>query len=69
MRIPKRLPYEMIIVAGLLLGSCSGDGKALRSHDEIEEIADDVAIDAIADSTRIDELESRIAEIEGRLNM
>ncbi len=69
MKIPNRLPYELIIVAGLLLGSCSGDGKALRTHDEIEKIADDVAANAIADSTRISDLEGRISDIEDRLNL
>jgi hypothetical protein len=69
MKLPKRLPYELVIVAGLLLGSCSGDGPRLRSHDEIEDIASDVAYDAIADSERIGALEGRIEELEQRLNM
>ena len=69
MKLPKRLPYELVVIAGLLLGSCSGDGPRLRSHDEIEDIASDVAYDAIADSDRINALESRIAEMESRLNM
>lgn len=67
MKLPKRLPYELAIAAGLLLSSCSGDGPRLRSHDEIEDIASDVAYDAIADSDRIAELESRIEELERRL--
>lgn len=67
MNLPKRLPYELTIIAALLLGSCSGDGPALRTHDDIEDIASDVAEDAIADSTRISELESRVEELERRL--
>lgn len=67
MKLLKRLPYELAIAAGLLLGSCSGDGPRLRSHDEIEDIASDVAYDAIADSDRIAELEGRIEELERRL--
>lgn len=67
--MPKRLPYEILIAGCLLLGSCSGDGKALRTHDEIVDIAADAAAEVIADSDRISDLESRIEEIESKLNM
>ena len=67
--MPKRLPYEILMLGALALGSCSGDGPALRSHDDIEAIASDVATDAIADSSRISDPESRIEDIESKLNM
>ena len=67
--MPKRLPYEILILAALALSSCSGDGKALRTHDEIEDIADAAAASALEDSPRLATIESRLDEIEGRLNM
>lgn len=60
---------EICVLAILLLGSCSGDGKRLYSHDEIEDIASDVAYHAIVDSDKTRELESRIETIEQRFNM
>jgi len=69
MKMPKRLPYELAILAALLLGSCSGDGPRVYTHDEIEDIASDVAADSINDSEKVKDLEARVDEIERRLNM
>lgn len=55
---------EITLAAALLLGSCSGDGQRLYSHDEIEDIASDVAYDAIEDSDKVRELEGRIEALE-----
>lgn len=59
MKQNKRLPYEVVIIAGLLLGSCvpAWEGKL--------DVADVNARNAIA---RIDALESRVEELERRLN-
>lgn len=69
MQLTQHVRIETCLAAMLLLGSCSGDGKRLYSHDEIEDIASDVAYDAIVDSDKTRELESRIEAIEQRLNM
>lgn len=64
----KRLPYELVIVAGLLLSSC-GDN-AYRRFTEGDynrlDVADVNARNAIA---RVDELEGRVEELERRLGM
>lgn len=66
MKLPKRLPYELVIIAGLLLGSC-GQNASRRftegDYDRID-IADVNARNAIA---RVAELESRVDELERRL--
>jgi hypothetical protein len=57
---------EIGLILMLLLGSC-GNGNQFndQERDEIADIAFDAAVDAIADSN----IESRISEIESRLNM
>lgn len=66
MKLPKRLPYELVIVAGLLLGSC-GDNATRRfteaDYDKLD-VADANARNAIY---RVNELESRVEELEQRL--
>lgn len=68
MNMPKRLPYELIIVAGLLLGSC-GENATRRftegDYDKLD-VARANARNAIA---RVNELESRVEEIEMKLGM
>jgi hypothetical protein len=58
MKPPKRLPYELVIVAGLLLGSCK------PAWESKLEYADVNARNAIA---RVEALESRVEELERRL--
>lgn len=67
MRLTRHAKIELIAVVGLFLGSCSGDGPRLYTHDEIEDIASDVATDAIADSPKISELQSRIEQLEQKV--
>lgn len=68
MHLPRRLPYELIIAAGLLLGSC-GENATRRftegNYDKLD-VADVNARNAIY---RVNELESRVEELERRLNM
>lgn len=61
MQIPRRLPYEVLIIASLLLGSCSRP----EWEDRLD-VADVNARNAIA---RVDDLESRVSDLEQRLNM
>jgi hypothetical protein len=56
---------EIAVVAALLLGSCDGPGLSDKQRDEVEDIADAVA----GDNDKINELESRISEVESRLNI
>jgi hypothetical protein len=67
MKLPKRLPYEAVIAAGLLLGSC-GDNATRRftegDYDRLD-VADANARNAIS---RVYQLESRVDELEMRLN-
>lgn len=64
-KLPKRLPYEAIVLAGLLVGSCN-DRLTPARISERAEIADINARNALA---RLTELESRVDEIEGKLGL
>ncbi len=61
MKIPKRMPYELLILSGLLVGSCSRP----EWEDRLD-VADVNSRNAIA---RVDDLEGRVADIEQQLNM
>lgn len=61
----KRAAYELLIAAGLLLGSCDGPGLSQKQHDEVTDICDD----SIGDSDAVSSLEGRVSELESRLNM
>ncbi|MBB5714788.1 hypothetical protein [Sphingomonas aerophila] len=63
-KLPRRLPYEAIILAGLLLGSCE-DRLSPKRIAEQADVADVNARNALA---RVSELESRVSEIERKLN-
>lgn len=74
MKLPNRLPYEALIAASLMLGSCT-PGSSL-SEDQITDLASEAADSAIDDSEKIAALESRLTEaeakaedLEGRLSM
>jgi hypothetical protein len=60
-KLPKRLPYEFALLAALALSSCSRP-----AWEEKLEVADVNARNAIY---RVNELESRVSEIESKLNM
>jgi hypothetical protein len=60
-KLPKRLPYEFLIVAALALSSCSRP-----AWEDKLDVADVNARNAI---DRINALESRVDEIESKLNM
>lgn len=64
---PKRVRFEVLILAALLVGGCDGVGLSEKQRAEVTDIAEDQA-DALV-STRTSDLESRIADIESRLNM
>lgn len=66
MKLPKRLPYELVIIAGLLLGSCGQNATRRFTEGDYDrlDVADANSRNAIA---RIAELESRVEELEQRL--
>lgn len=66
MKMPKRLPYELIIIAGLLLGSC-GDNATRRFTDGDYDKLDVAGVNARNAIARVDALESRVEEIEMKL--
>jgi polyhydroxyalkanoate synthesis regulator phasin len=67
--MPKRLPYELVIIAALALGSCGGPKLSQNQREEVSDIAEAEALDAIPGSSKIQELEERIAALEEKLNM
>jgi len=67
MKLPNRLPYEILILGALALGSCDKLPHSFTGEDQDRlDVADVNARNAIY---RVNELESRVSEIENRLNM
>lgn len=58
-KLPKRLPYEFALLAALALSSCA----------EIDDRIDVADVNARNALSRIEELDSRVSEIESKLNM
>lgn len=71
MRLTLHARVEISAVMLLLLASCNSNGSQFsdKEREEIEDIALDSAVDAIVEDETIADLESRVAEIEDRLNM
>lgn len=74
MKLSKRLSYEILFAASLVLGSCT-PGRGL-TEDRITDLATEAADSAIDDSEKIRALESKLTEaeakaedLEGRLSM
>lgn len=74
MKLPKRLPYEVLIAASVMLGSCDQMPHSFTNADhERLEIADVNGRNAIYKAgelgSHIDDLEERLKAVEGRLGM
>jgi hypothetical protein len=67
-RLSKRLPYELLIVGALALGSCSEGGRYI-TRDQAIDIAGDTVGDAIPDDDTVRDLKTRVEAIEERLGM
>lgn len=67
MRLTKHAKVEISAAMLFLLASCNSNGNKFsdEERDEIADLAYDAAVDAVGDAN----LESRISEIESRLNM
>ena len=67
MRLTKQAKVEISAAMLFLLASCNSNGNKFsdEERDEIADLAYDAAVDAVGDAN----LESRISEIESRLNM
>ena len=52
----------------LILAGCDGPSLSDKQQDEVGDIAGDVAVDMIDDSSRISELEARIEQLESQAN-
>ena len=52
----------------LILAGCDGPSLSDKQKDEVGDIAGDVAVDMIDDSSRISELEARIEQLESQTN-
>lgn len=68
MPIPKRLPYELVMAAGLLLGSC-GDNATRRFTEGDYDKLDVAGANARNAIYRVNELEARVDEIEQKLHL
>ena len=69
LNLPRRLPYELLLAGALCLGSCDRPAFNQKQHDEITDIADASAEQAIADSDKVGEIEARLDAIENKLGM
>ena len=52
----------------LILTGCDGPSLSDKQRDEVGDIAGDVTVDMIDDSSRISELEARIEQLESQTN-
>jgi hypothetical protein len=74
-RVSLHAQIEIALVALLLLGSCSSGSDVFEHNlsdeerDEVADIAADVAYDTVLEHEKINELESRLEEVERRLSM
>jgi hypothetical protein len=75
-KLPKRLPYEFALLAALALSSCDGPQGTARftnaDRDRIGMLEADMRRVAIASSAaidRVERIESRLDDIESKLNM
>lgn len=66
--MPKRLPYEILILSALLLGSC-GDSAPRRFTKGDYNRLDVADVNGRNALSRVSDLESRVSEIESKLNM
>lgn len=69
MRLNLHAKTELCLGMVLALGSCAGPGLSDKQRDEVEDIASSVAGDTVNDSDKVRDLENRIANLEGRLDM
>lgn len=65
MVLPRRLPYELAIIAVLMLTSCSGPKLSDAQRDEV----DDIASAAVGESDEFTALRSRVDALEQKLKM
>lgn len=67
LKMPARLPYEAALFAALMLGSCDKLPHSFTAADyDRLHVADVNARNAIA---KVDELDSRVSDLEAKLNM
>lgn len=71
MRLTIHAKIEVSAVMLLLLASCNSSGNQFsdKERDEIEDLAGDIAYDTVLEHEKVTNLESRVSEIESRLNM
>lgn len=64
-KLPQRLPYEILVLAALALGSCDGPGLSKKQREEVSELASA----EVGDSDALVPVRSQLDAIEQRLNM
>jgi hypothetical protein len=64
-KLPKRLPYEFLLLAALAVSSCDGPGLTEKQRDEVSDIANA----EVGDSEAVVSLRDRVQAIEDKLNM
>ena len=68
-KLPKRLPYEVAVACLIMLGSCDTDRQPkLMTREEVADIAEDQCDSAVANNDKVRDLESRVSELETKLN-
>lgn len=63
--LPKRLPYEFLIIGALMLGSCEGPSLTEHQREEVSDIAEA----EIGGSDALVSVRDRLDRIEQRLNI
>jgi hypothetical protein len=64
-KLPKRLPYEILILGALAVSSCDGPALTEKQRDEVSDIANA----EVGDSEAVVSLRDRVQAIEDKLNM
>lgn len=68
-KMPKRLPYEFGLLAAFALSSCDGPDASARFTNNDRDRIDVADVNARNALDRISSLDSRLTEVESRLNM
>lgn len=68
-KLPKRLPYEFALLAALALSSCDDSNVMARFTNGDRDRIDVADVNARNALDRISSLDSRLTEVESKLNM
>lgn len=69
MKLPSRLPYEFLLIALLMLGSCDGPNAVHKFSNSDYDRLDDADTNARNALEKTEDLETRLKAVEDKLHM